>query len=75
MWSPSYWVWPSTWGLYLGFEALADLYKFSGWELTVRNLGINEHYRSMSRGVIDARDLGYFVSLVLLFIGATVAVS
>ncbi|MDA0741351.1 MAG: gliding motility-associated ABC transporter substrate-binding protein GldG [Bacteroidetes bacterium] len=61
-------------GLYLGFEALADLYKFSGWELTVRNLGINEHYRSMSRGVIDARDLGYFVSLVLLFIGATVAV-
>ncbi|MBT5150810.1 MAG: gliding motility-associated ABC transporter permease subunit GldF, partial [Flavobacteriales bacterium] len=57
-------------GLYLGFEALADLYKFSGWELTVRNLGINEHYRSMSRGVIDARDLGYFVSLVLLFIGA-----
>ena len=37
-------------GIYLGFEALADLYKFSGWELTVRNLGINEHYRSMSRG-------------------------
>ena len=61
-------------GLYLGFEALADLYKFSGWELTVRNFGINEHYRSMSRGVIDARDLGYFISLVLLFIGATVAV-
>ena len=61
-------------GIYLGFEALADLYRFSGWELTVRNLGINEHYRSMSRGVIDARDLGYFVSVVLLFIGTTVAV-
>ena len=61
-------------GIYLGFEALADLYKFSGWELTVRNLGINEHYRSMSRGVIDARDLGYFVSLVLLFVGVTVAI-
>ena len=61
-------------GLYLGFEALADLYKFSGWELTVRNFGINEHYRSMSRGVIDARDLGYFVSIVFLFIGMTVAI-
>lgn len=59
--------------LYLGFEALADLYKFSGWELTLRQFGINEHYISLSRGVLDFRDLGYFVALVLLFLGGTLA--
>ena len=61
-------------GFYLGFEALADLYKFSGWELTVRNLGMNEHYVSMARGVLDLRDLAYFIALVLLFFGLSLAV-
>lgn len=63
-----------TMALYLGFEALADLYKFSGWELTVRSLGINEHYTSLSRGVIDARDLAYFAAVMLFFISGTIVV-
>ena len=54
-------------GMYIGFEALANLYQFSGWELVVRNVGINEHYISMSRGVLDARDLGYFLGIIMLF--------
>ncbi|MEY2963274.1 MAG: gliding motility-associated transporter substrate-binding protein GldG [Bacteroidota bacterium] len=58
-------------GLYLGFEALADLYQYSGWELWVRYLGINEHYISISRGVVDVRDLGYFLGLIVIFLGAT----
>lgn len=58
-------------GLYLGFEALADLYKFSGWELTVRQFGINEHYISLSRGVLDMRDLGYFLAVILTFLSLT----
>lgn len=58
---------------FLGFEALADLYKFSGWELTVRNLGINEHYTSLSRGVLALADLAYFGALIVLFFGASVA--
>ena len=48
-------------GMYLGFEALTDIYKFSGWELTMRQFGFNEHYTSVSRGVLDGRDLGYFI--------------
>ena len=60
--------------LYLGFESLADLYKFSGWELTVRTLGMNEHYLSMARGVLDLRDVGYFIGVVFLFIGLTLGV-
>lgn len=58
-------------GLYLGFEALADLYRFSGWELTVRQFGINEHYISLSRGVLDMRDLGYFLAVILTFLSLT----
>ena len=58
-------------GMYIGFEALANLYQFSGWELVVRNVGINEHYISMSRGVLDARDLGYFLGIIMLFLGLT----
>jgi len=61
-------------GMYLGFESLADLYKFSGWELTVRTLGMNEHYLSMARGVLDLRDVGYFIGIVFLFIGLTLGV-
>ncbi|MEL0146122.1 MAG: Gldg family protein, partial [Schleiferiaceae bacterium] len=61
-------------GMYLGFESLADIYKFSGWELTVRTLGMNEHYLSMARGVLDLRDVGYFIGVVFLFIGLTLGV-
>jgi len=61
-------------GMYLGFESLADLYKFSGWELTVRTFGMNEHYLSMARGVLDLRDVGYFIRVVFLFIGLTLGV-
>ena len=61
-------------GMYLGFESLADLYKFSGWELTVRTFGMNEHYLSMARGVLDLRDVGYFIGVVFLFIGLTLGV-
>lgn len=61
-------------GMYLGFEALADIYKFSGWELTVRQFGFNEHYTSVSRGVLDGRDLGYFLGVVLLFLSLTLIV-
>jgi len=61
-------------GMYLGFEALADIYKFSGWELTMRQFGFNEHYTSVSRGVLDGRDLGYFIGVVLLFLSGTLIV-
>jgi len=31
-------------------------------------LGIDFHYRSISRGVIDARDIIYFVSVIAFFL-------
>lgn len=34
-------------------------------------LGIDYHYRSISRGVVDTRDVLYFISFVMLFLGLT----
>ncbi len=49
---------------YLGFEALAMLEIWGNGADWVENIGINAHYMSMSRGVIDSRDLLYFLSVI-----------
>lgn len=53
---------------YMGIESMATLPLFRGIEQIIVSLGINEHYRSMSRGVIDSRDVLYFVGLATFFI-------
>lgn len=57
--------------LYMGFNSVSKLI-FSG-EIgnIVQNLGIDAHYRSIQRGVIDSRDLIYFLSTIVLFIFLT----
>ncbi|MHC1705259.1 MAG: gliding motility-associated ABC transporter permease subunit GldF [Tenuifilaceae bacterium] len=54
-----------------GFDSLATLSLFSQIKIFLVSLGINEHYSSMSRGVIDTRDLVYFICLSSFFIIAT----
>ncbi|MFD0941863.1 gliding motility-associated ABC transporter permease subunit GldF [Pedobacter boryungensis] len=54
-----------------GFDSLSKLFELNYLETVLINLGINEHYQSISRGVLDTRDLIYFVSFVLLFLGLT----
>jgi ABC-2 type transport system permease protein len=56
---------------FVGFESISGLSAFTGIELIIARLGINEHYISMSRGVIDTRDLLYFLSLIVVFVAAT----
>lgn len=55
---------------YTGFDSIAVIVG-SGWDHYIEALGINYHYTSMSRGVIDSRDLIYFVSFASLFILST----
>lgn len=50
--------------MYTGFEFIYDLSIFGGFGLLVSQLGINAHYTGMSRGVIDTRDVLYFLSLI-----------
>lgn len=59
--------------LYYGFNALSKLSFFeSGFDYYVEMLGIDFHYRSMSRGVLDSRDLVYFISMIFLFLTITI---
>ncbi len=59
--------------LYFGFNAISRLPGLQGkWDYYTEMLGIDFHYRSISRGVVDTRDIIYFVSLVFLFLLATV---
>ncbi len=51
-----------------GFDSLSTLLTFSSIDAFVSSLGINEHYQSISRGVLDTRDLVYFLSLISLFL-------
>ncbi len=57
--------------IFSGFDAIASLGIFSDFKYFLVQLGINEHYSSMSRGVIDTRDVVYFFCLSSLFIIAT----
>lgn len=53
---------------YIGFEFIYSLDIFGKYALFVQSLGISYHYSSISRGVIDTRDLLYFLSLICVFI-------
>ncbi len=53
---------------YIGFESITSFDIFGNLEKTINNLGIQEHYRSMSRGVIDTRDIVYFISMIAVFL-------
>jgi ABC-2 type transport system permease protein len=54
--------------LYIGFEFIYSLSLFGKIDLLIQSLGMNAHYASMSRGVIDTRDVLYFGSLIAIFL-------
>ena len=54
---------------YYGFDAMANLFGASSY--TIQLLGIHEHFKSISRGVIDTRDIIYFLSVIVLFLFLT----
>jgi ABC-2 type transport system permease protein len=56
---------------YLGFESVYNMGFLGKTGLLVRGLGIESHYESMSRGVLDTRDILYFLSITFLFLMLT----
>ena len=57
---------------FFGFDYISRLSEFTGTtDYLIRNLGISEHYRSISRGVLDTRDLIYFLSFITIFLTAS----
>jgi ABC-2 type transport system permease protein len=59
--------------LYFGFSAISKLSFFeNGLDYYVEMLGIDFHYKSISRGVMDSKDVIYFASIIFLFLLITV---
>ena len=56
---------------YFAFEALSQSNIFGTSGYILESFGISLHYQSISRGVIDSRDLIYFFSLIFLFLKLT----
>lgn len=54
---------------YIGFEKLSEL--TGNQILFIEKIGMNYHYKSISRGVIDTRDLVYFATLSAAFVAIT----
>lgn len=58
--------------LYTGFGAISRIPAFSGGaDYYLEMLGIDFHYRSISRGVVDSRDVIYFGSVIAFFLFLT----
>jgi ABC-2 type transport system permease protein len=57
--------------LYMGFNSIGYLSPSGKTGNIILNLGVDAHYKSMSRGVIDSRDLVYFFSVIVLFLFLT----
>ena len=59
--------------LYFGFNAISKLPFFTGGaDYYIEMLGIDFHYKSISRGVIDTRDVVYFFSVIFCSLLITV---
>jgi ABC-2 type transport system permease protein len=55
---------------YFGFEGISGIMGQSGGLIAA--LGMDYHFKSMSRGVLDTRDIIYFLSIAALFLALTV---
>jgi ABC-2 type transport system permease protein len=53
---------------YAGFESLALLNVWSAQSLTIKQLGLLHHYDSLSKGLIDSRNLVYMLSVIALML-------
>lgn len=57
--------------IYIGFEFIYSLSLFGPIALLIQRLGMAAHYSSISRGVVDTRDILYFLSVMALFLSTT----
>lgn len=56
--------------LFFGFDGFSSI--IPALSPYISALGMQDHYKSMSRGVIDTRDIIYFLSITILFLSITV---
>lgn len=54
--------------LFYGFEAISKLNLVGNFDYALKSFGMSEHFNSISKGVIDTRDLIYFISVTAIFL-------
>lgn len=57
-----------SWFAYMGFDYISTIPGLTAFDSFIQGLGIYEHYTSISYGVVDSRDMVYFVSVILFFL-------
>ncbi len=61
----------SSFFLFYGFEALATYQLFGNLDYVIEKIGMNSHYTSIGKGVLDTQDLIYFISVTVFFLFLT----
>jgi len=56
---------------YLGFDSISALDVWAAHALFIKQLGILYHYDSMRKGLLDTRDVVYFLSVIFLMLSIT----
>ena len=57
--------------IYAGFDYLAAIDVWGTTSYIISQLGVSFHYSALSKGLVDSRDVLYFVSIAALFLLAT----
>ena len=56
--------------MYYGFEGISSIANTSSF--SIEGLGMKAHFNSIARGVLDTRDIIYFISVSVLFLAFTI---
>jgi len=57
--------------LYAGFSSLANISIWSNYSFIISQLSLDFHYNALSKGLIDSRNVIYFLSYIILFLYLT----
>ena len=57
--------------MYIGFDSISAIPILQFADHIIVRMGINEHYKALSRGVIDSRDIVYYIGIIFVFIFLT----
>lgn len=57
--------------LFSGFELASDLVPNVTLSIFLNSIGISSHYESISKGLLDSRDLFYFLTITVVFLSLT----
>lgn len=53
---------------FYGFENLASYNLLGNLDYTLQKVGFFQHYTSFTKGIVDTRDIGYFIFVIVVFL-------